>query len=214
VRCIYNGIDLSRYPNHRRRSSDSSPPVILSVGRLIEKKGFIDLVEAAEILRRCGRSFRVEIIGEGPLRKQIHATVKQFGLEERVKLLGPLPLELVRFAYMRCAIFALPCVIGAGGDRDGIPTVLQEAMASGIPVVSTPVSGIPELIESERDGLLVPPNDPVMLAEALDRLLSDPDLGNRLGVAATAKMKDRFSIDRSCSQLMALFEAGEPLYHE
>ena len=125
-----------------------------------------------------------------------------------MKLLGPLPQELVRLAYLRATILALPCVIGADGDRDGIPTVLLEAMASGLPVVSTPVSGIPELIETEHDGLLVPAKNPVMLARALDRLLEDSSLRDRLALAARNKIEDRFTIDRSAEELMALFRNG------
>src|SRR3989449_862830 len=103
--------------------------------------------------------------------------------------------------------FAGPRVAG-DGDRDGIPNVLLEAMGSGVPVVSTPVSGIPELIESERDGLLVPPSNPARLADALDRLLTSPELRERLGRAAQAKIEAHFSIDRSSTQLLALFQRG------
>jgi glycosyltransferase involved in cell wall biosynthesis len=99
-------------------------------------------------------------------------------------------------------------VVTEDGDRDGIPTVVLEAMASGVPVVSTPVSGIPELIESSRDGMLVPPNNPLLLAEALDRLLSDSQLRDRLAQAARAKIESRFLVERSSSQLIRLFQNG------
>jgi glycosyltransferase involved in cell wall biosynthesis len=120
----------------------------------------------------------------------------------------------VRLAYERASIFVLPCVVAADGDRDGLPNVLLEAMASGIPVVSTSVVGIPELIDSERDGLVVPPNNARALASALERLLVDPYLRDRLAQAARAKIEERFSIDRNVDRLLDLFvstEKGETL---
>src|SRR5207253_944031 len=106
----------------------------------------------------------------------------------------------------RVCVFALPCKVTADGDRDGIPNVLLEAMASGVPIVSTPVSGIPELITSEGEGLLVPPNSPARLADALDRLLTSPELRERLALAVRAKIETCFFIERSSAQLLSLFE--------
>src|SRR5207245_1460962 len=186
----------------------AGPPMILSVARLIPKKGLEDLIEAAAILKRYGRAFKVEIIGSGPLRNELENRVKQLGMGDCVEFKGPQPQESVSSAYQRASIFALPCVVTEDGDRDGIPTVVLEAMASGVPVVSTPVSGIPELIESSRDGMLVPPNSPLLLAEALDRLLSDSQLRDRLAQAARAKIESRFLAERSSSQLLNLFQNG------
>jgi glycosyltransferase involved in cell wall biosynthesis len=109
-------------------------------------------------------------------------------------------------------VFALPCIVTANGDRDGIPNVLLEAMASGVPVVATPVSGIPELIEAERDGLLVEPNSPEKLADAIDRLLKQPELGERLARAARSKIEARFSVEDGARQLLELFRRdGSPV---
>jgi len=178
------------------------------VARLVEKKGLSDLIAAAGILRGRGRRFQVEIIGDGPQHQALENQVMQLGLSDRVKLLGVQTYDMVCLAYQRASIFALPCVVTADGDRDGLPNVLLEAMGSGVPVVSTPVSGIPELIESEHDGLLVPPNNPARLADALDRLLTQPELSERLARAAQAKIEAHFSIDRSSTQLLALFQQG------
>ena len=208
LHCIYHGLDLSEFKFTWPRTFDPGLPVILSVARLVEKKGLSDLIVAAGNLQRRGRCFRVEIIGDGPLRGALEAQLGQLGLSDRVMLLGAQTHDMVCFAYRRASVFALPCVVTADGDRDGIPNVLIEAMGSGIPVVSTPVSGIPELIESERDGLLVPPSDPARLADALDRLLAQPELSERLARAARAKIEARFSIDRSAAQLLALFQQG------
>jgi glycosyltransferase involved in cell wall biosynthesis len=208
VHCIYNGLDLSIFEYRQPRASDGNPPVILSVGRLIEKKGFGDLIASAAILRRRGHRFRVEIVGAGPLLPALEAQVRRLGLKSCVQFLGAQPQETVQLDYRRATLFALPCVVTADGDRDGIPTVLLEAMASGTPVVSTEVSGIPELIESGSDGLLVEPNNPALLADALEQLLIDPELRNRLAQAARQKIEERFAIDRNCAQLLALFPQG------
>src|SRR2546422_10183205 len=143
LHCIYHGLDLSQFQFAWPRVSDAGPPVILSVARLVEKKGLSDLIVAAGILRRRGRRFQVEIIGNGPLRQALEAQVMQLGLSDRVKLLGVQTYDMVCLAYQRASIFALPCMVTADGDRDGLPNVLLEAMGSGVPVVSTPVSGIP-----------------------------------------------------------------------
>lgn len=205
IHCIYHGIDLSQF-KFCPRGPGAEPPVILSVGRLIEKKGLRDLILAADILRQRGRRFQVEIVGNGPLRQSLEAQVRQLGLSDQLRFLGPLSHEMVCRIYQRVCVFALPCVVAADGDRDGIPNVLLEAMASGVPVVSTPISGIPEIIRSEVEGLLVPPNNPAKLADALDRLLDSPELRERLALAARSKIETCFSIERNSARLLSVFE--------
>jgi glycosyltransferase involved in cell wall biosynthesis len=208
VHCIYNGIDLTDFKFRWPRESDRGPAVILSVARLIDKKGIEYLINAAAILKERGRAFKVKIIGSGPLRKTLEARAAQLDLGDCVEFLGAQPQEKVSSAYQSAAVFALPCVVTADGDRDGIPTVVLEAMASGVPVVSTPVSGIPELIDSARDGILVPPNNPSLLADALDLLIGDPQLRDCLARAARAKVESRFVVERSSGQLLSLFLNG------
>ena len=208
VVCIYNGIDPSQFPFRWPRAGDPGPPVILSVARLVEKKGLEDLIDAAAILRAQGLSFRVEIIGAGPLWSALQVRIVRHGLEGIVTLMGAQPQEIVRQAYDRAALFVLPCVITADGDRDGIPTVLLEAMLSGVPVVSTPVSGVPELIESDSSGVLVTPNNARILAHTLAKLIGDPCLRDRLARSARTRVESEFSIERSSSQLLALFSGG------
>lgn len=205
VHCIYHGLDTSRFRFSLSGRADSGEPLILSVARLVEKKGLADLITAAAMLRDRGRSFRLQIVGDGPLRHALEAQVKRLGLGGRVALPGAQSHDLVRRAYQRAAVFALPCVIASNGDRDGIPNVLLEAMASGVPVISTPVSGIPELIESGVDGLLVPPNSPPRLAETLDLLLASQGLRERLACAARAKIESSFSLETSAERLLAVF---------
>jgi len=212
VHCIYHGLDISEFNLSLSGKVNSGEPVILSVARLIEKKGLADLIAAADILRHLGRSFRVEILGDGPLRRTLEAQVKRLGLGDRVKLLGAQAHDTVCLAYERASVFVLPCVIASNGDRDGIPNVLLEAMASGVPVVSTSVSGIPELVESGVDGLLVPPNNPARLAGAIDRLLASREFRESLARAARAKIGSSFSLDASAERLLAVF--AEPKQEE
>lgn len=206
LHCIYHGLDLSQFEFCSPRALDGEPPVILSIARLVEKKGLSDLILAADILRQRGRRFQVEIVGDGPLRRSLEVQVKRLGLHDQVRFLGPLPHERLSRIYQRVCLFALPCVVAADGDRDGIPNVLLEAMASGVPVVSTPVSGIPEVIRSETEGLLVSPNSPAGLADALDRLLDSAELRERLALAARAKIETCFSIERNSRQLLSVFQ--------
>src|SRR5579863_149119 len=209
VHCVYHGLDILQFKLALPRDVETDKPLILSVARLVEKKGLGDLIVAADILRRRGRVFEVEIIGSGPQREILKAQVKRLGLADRVRLLGALTHETVCLAYQRASVFALPCVIASNGDRDGIPNVLLEAMASSVPVVSTPVSGIPELIESGVNGLLVEPNNPVALAETIDKLLASQELRGSLARAARAKVESTFSLDASAERLLALFSGEE-----
>src|SRR5207245_10646312 len=139
---IYHGLDLSQFKFTWPRASDPWPLVILSVARLVEKKGLGHLIVAADILRRKGRCFQVEIIGNGPQQQALENQVTRLGLNDYVRLVGAQTQDMVCRAYQRASIFALPCVVAGDGDRDGIPTVLLEALGSGIPVVLSPVSVI------------------------------------------------------------------------
>jgi len=206
VHCVYNGMDLRIYSNGNSSIEKFPVPAIVTVARLIEKKGIGDLIRACQILRERGRSLRLEIIGKGPLLVSLKTQVHLLNLQDIVRFRGALAQEAVREAYRQAEIFALPCVISEDGDRDGIPTVLLEAMACGLPVVSTGVSGIPELVESGRDGILVEPRNPAMLADALDRLLSNEYLRKKLGAAACAKVTKKFSVERSVTELLGLFQ--------
>ena len=201
---VYNGLDLQRFaPNgaHHER-----PPLVLAVGRLIEKKGFADLVRACSILDGDGLDFRCAIVGKGPLEDELRALVASLGLASRVSLLGPLPRERLLDLYPRAAVFVAPCVVGGDGNRDGLPTVLVEAMALGVPVVATPVTGIPELVEDGVTGLLVSERDSGALAEAIRRVLSDDGLAEQLTIAARARIEQSFDLRRNVAQLRRLFE--------
>lgn len=195
IRLVYHGIDVDRFANDPAVASQPSShvPVILSVGRLVPKKGFPDLIAACQFLLQEGLRFRCVIVGEGPLRGAIEAEIIQRGLADVVSLKGAMThADLIAF-YREAAIFALsPCIV-ANGDRDGIPNVIAEAMAAGVPVVSTAVSGIPELIQNGITGLLVSPESPSELAAALRRLLRNPGDGRRLAHNARERIETQFN---------------------
>ena len=201
---IYNGLDLERFaPNG---AAPEEPPLVLAVGRLIEKKGFADLVEACARLRDEGRRFRCRIVGKGELRGALRRRIAELGLEDVVELAGPLPREALLELYPRASVLVAPSVVGADGNRDGLPTVLIEAMALGVPVVSTDVTGIPELVEDGRTGLLVAQHDPAALAAAIGRLLADSAGAAALAAAGRERVQRRFDLRANVAQLRELLE--------
>jgi glycosyltransferase involved in cell wall biosynthesis len=190
-------------------SEPHAPPVVLAVGRYIEKKGLADLVAASATLAGQGIDCRTVIVGDGPERPALAAAIATAGLGTRVELHPPVTQDTLRGLYARADIVALPCVVAADGDRDGIPVSLIEALAVGLPVVSTTVSGIPELVTPDV-GLLVPPHDPPALAEALAALLTDPARRARLGAAGPARVRQHFDVSTSAASMAALFAGADP----
>ncbi len=202
VRRIYNGLDLERFPY---QSPQDRPPRILAVGRLIEKKGFADLVKACEMLAQAGREFNCHIVGAGELEKTLREQIKALGLEAKVELLGTRPQHDVIHLMRQAAVLAAPCVLGTDGDRDGLPTVLLEAMALGTPCVSTDVTGIPEAIRDEETGLIVCQHDPPALAVAMERLLVDITLRVSLAEKARRLMEAEFDVNKNAAQMREIF---------
>jgi colanic acid/amylovoran biosynthesis glycosyltransferase len=203
---IYNGLDLDRFaPNGK---APDQPPLVLAVGRLVEKKGFDVLVGACELLRRDGVRFRCLIVGKGELADELQGMISALDLERHVELAGPLPRESLLDLFRRASVVAAPCVVGGDGNRDGLPTVLTEAMALKVPVVATPVTGIPELVEDDRTGLIVPERDPAALAAAVRRLLEDTDAARRLAEAGRERVERDFDLHVNVGRLRTLFEAS------
>jgi glycosyltransferase involved in cell wall biosynthesis len=199
---VYNGLNLSEFPysepSHRA-------PLILAVGRLVEKKGFAVLIDACALLSQQGRLFQCRIVGDGALREDLAARIERLGLTSQVDLVGPRPQNEVIQEMQRAAVLAMPCVVGEDGDRDGLPNVIQEALALGTPVVSTDVTGIPEVVRDGETGLQVRQGDPIALAAALDRLLADPDLRVFLARQARNLIEAEFDIRRNTARRRSLF---------
>jgi glycosyltransferase involved in cell wall biosynthesis len=199
VEVVHCGVDLAEYVH---RSNGRQPGTILAVGRLDAIKGFRHLVEACALLGRAGRQLRCEIVGEGELRRALEAQVTRLGLQDVVALPGALGKEAVLERLGRAAVFVLPSEVAPDGNRDGIPVALMEAMAVGTPLVSTRVSGIPELVGDS--GLLVPPGDAPALAEAIGRLLDDGALGAELASGARRRVVQRFDAEAEAGRLLSL----------
>jgi glycosyltransferase involved in cell wall biosynthesis len=175
VRRLYNGIDLERYEAGFPGPDEREPGHVLAVGRLVEKKGFADLLTAFEILRDEHVDCRLTLVGQGDQREALEQHVERARLQDRVTFAGPLDQGRVRELYRRASVFCLPCVVGEDGNRDALPTVLLEALASGLPAISTPVSGVPEILEDGATGPIVPERDPPALADGIRALLASPE---------------------------------------
>ncbi len=173
VRLIYHGIDLDAFAKLAPRAHANGVPEILSVGRLVPKKGMSDLIVACARLRDRHVAFTCTIVGAGPLHAELRAQIDVADLSRQVHLAGAMAQEQLVALYRTATVFALAPQVTADGDRDGIPNVLVEAMAARVPVISTEISGIPELIEHDRNGLLVPPRDPGALAAAILQVFND-----------------------------------------
>ncbi len=198
---VYNGIDARAFD---RANFPTAPPLIVSIGRLIEKKGFADLINACAVLKQNGREFRCVIIGEGPLHEALAAQVRDSALANSVQLLGPQTQRQIADWFRAARIFVLACTTEADGGMDNLPTVIMEAMAAGLPVISTSLAGVPEMVQDGATGELVPPRDPTALATAIARLLADPAEAARLGARGRVAAAERFSIEVNVRSLVAL----------
>jgi glycosyltransferase involved in cell wall biosynthesis len=198
---VFNGIDTGGF---LPREPAGAVPQIISVGRYVEKKGFADLIEACRILRDRGRTFRCEIVGGGPLDVILATRIDRANLGSLVHLLGPRPQGEVRALLAASSVFALACVPESGGGSDNLPTVIAEAMFAGLPVVSTRVAGIPEMIADGESGFLVAPKDAPALASAIEKLLADPALATRLGTCGREIAAEIFAIEKTTSALKHL----------
>jgi glycosyltransferase involved in cell wall biosynthesis len=196
---IYNGIDIAQFrpdPSVARQ-----PGLILAVGRLVVKKGFRDLVRACRFLQDNGTSFKCLIVGEGEERDRLNQQISALGLKDRVTLLGPQSQEHVLKLMREATVLVLPCVVSPSGNQDGLPSVLIEALAVGLPAISTTLSGVPEIIEHGRTGLLIVPGDSMSLASAIEQVFGNPGLRKRLARAGLRKVRGQFDIRKTVTAL-------------
>jgi glycosyltransferase involved in cell wall biosynthesis len=205
VRRLYNGIDLELFCDAGLPRAGAH---VLGVGRLIEKKGFHVLVEAVALLRSRGLPVEATLIGDGDQRDALTRSIEALGLRDCVQLAGSLDQAEVRSRMQRATLLCLPCIVGTDGNRDALPTVLLEAQAVGLPCVSTPVSGVPEIFDQGRAGVLVPESDVASTARAIEELVRSPARREELRRAGRARAAQCFDLANNARQLAAWLRAA------
>ncbi len=200
ISVIHCGVGQATFAEHSKHRIDRAPLTavrLLSVGSLVPKKGHHDLISACHLLRARGIDFSCTIIGAGPDERILRQSIQAYDLARQVRLIGARSASYIMAAYQEHDVFVLASVVAPDGDRDGIPVVLMEAGRAGLPVISTALSGIPELIRHGDTGLLVAPEDPIALAAAIEVLAGDPGMRQRMGTNARLLVEDQFDIDRA-----------------
>lgn len=218
----YHGVDLEKFKEAagggrqevggRKQEAGSrkqeKAPLFLTVGRFVEQKGYPDLLEAYQKLHTAGIPFRAVIVGEGPQKKRLASKIKDAGLDRHVTLKASMPASELKRLYSEAYAFVLPSVIARNNDRDGIPNVILEAMAAGLPIVSTTVSGIPEAVETQKNGLLVEPHSPEELFKALRDLLEKPEWANAMRLESRKAAEQKFDDRKLLSELAEKMRRG------
>ncbi|HFQ90209.1 MAG TPA: colanic acid biosynthesis glycosyltransferase WcaL [Desulfobulbus sp.] len=210
IHCVYHGIDLGLFDGPGQRPAPRPPYRILTVARLTAKKGIPTILAALARLREQGVDFRYTLIGDGDDRDRVMDRIFELGLQGHCRWPGVLPHEQVIGEFARADLFVLGCTIAGNGDRDGIPNVLVESLAMGLPAVATRVSALPEIIHDNTTGLLVPPDDPAAMAEAMLRMLTDGELRRRAIRQGRELVAARFDNRRLIDRLAAIYRDSIP----
>lgn len=205
VHLVRNGLNLAEFQSKTYQTASPEIPLLVAVGSLVEKKGFDDLLQAISLLQQEGLDFQCRIYGEGPERHRLEGLVYDLGLEGVVTMPGTLPFEQLKVEMAQATIFVMPSK-RTQVDIDGIPTVLIESMAMGVPVVATRIAGIPELVKDGETGLLAEPNNPDSLAKAIKRLLKDRNLQQILSQNGHKLVKSDYNIDITVPKIKRLLE--------
>ncbi|MHC4424770.1 MAG: glycosyltransferase family 4 protein [Planctomycetota bacterium] len=200
---VHCGIDVAKFGSISRQPQ---PGRMVCVARLEPKKGLDLAIAACAVLRGCNIEFLFQIVGDGSERKRLEQQIRQSGLENHVVLLGPMANDQIAPLFNKACLFCMPCVKTPNGDMDGIPVAMMEAMACEVPVVSTRISGIPEIVRHNVNGLLVDEKEPDALAKAVGTLLSNPDKIRRFGCAARQQIEQNFNITKTATQLRELVQ--------
>ena len=202
---VHCGIDLAKFNSLEREPITGN---MVCVANLVEKKGYDIAIRACAILNDMGIDFKYRIVGNGPLSSYLKSLVEELGLNGKVEFLGPRPNDQLLTLFREACLFLMPCKTARNGDMDGIPVAMMEAMASGVPVVSTRISGIPELVEDNKSGILTSENDVESLAAALEKMLRNAALVRTYGQAARQRIEMEFNINTMSKQLRELIKAG------
>jgi colanic acid/amylovoran biosynthesis glycosyltransferase len=201
----YSGIDVEKFVFEERKLPEDGMITLLSVGRLVEKKGMKYLIEAFHRVYEQYPYIRLRIAGEGILRNELEAQVKLLELEDVVKFLGEASHEDVAREIQQAHVFALASTTTSYGDQEGIPNVLKEALASGLPVVSTKHAGIPELVHDRKSGFLVPERDTAAMAECLLQIIQNPSEWKEIGERGSRTVKHSFNTKKQTEELEYIY---------
>lgn len=213
VNVVHCGIDTEIFRDRAHETpyeKGENPFMILCIGTLHEVKGQAYLIDACRLLQDRGLNFECHFVGDGPDRKSLTALVEQTGLSDKVHFQGRLTRDEIARLLLDADVLAAPSVPTRDGRREGIPVVLMEAMGSGVPVVASNLSGIPELVNDQLTGLLITPRDATSLANALESCIKDPQLRHRLGRAGREKVLREFDLNKSAARLAQYFMEDRP----
>ncbi|MBN2279909.1 MAG: glycosyltransferase [Candidatus Marinimicrobia bacterium] len=204
IKIVHCGIDVDQFTYNMPKKFTRLK--ILSIGRFVEKKGFPYLLDACQQLLADEVSFELTIVGHGPMWEEISNLIETYKLENHVFLTGAMPQEKLRTKFLASDLFVLPAIKAPDGDLDGIPVVLMEAMALGIPVISTKISGIPELIENDVNGILIEEKNIEQLVDAIKKMAEFSDKHKDYSQNARLKIENEFNIKKSAKQMAELIE--------
>jgi glycosyltransferase involved in cell wall biosynthesis len=204
IALVYNGIDMNRFDANGRPPGDLFR--FVTVARLVEKKGLPVLVEACRLLKERGVSFRCDLVGKGILRSELRRRIQAAGLEKTVRMVGPMTQREVLHHYHASHAYVLPSIVGNDGNREGLPVSLVEALACGLPVITTPLTGIPEAVRDGENGFLVPSGDAAALARAMETLIRDRRLYRKLADNARPSVVERFDRNVTSDALHRLLD--------
>lgn len=196
IRVLYGGVDLSRFHYVPRSLEEGKKVRFLAIGRFVEKKGFDDLIRAFAVVSKRRGGVKLTLVGQGPCEKKYRRLIEKYELGGKVKIVPWVDYKKIHNKYVASHIFVAPSVTDAAGNQEGIPNTLKEAMATGMPVVSTLHAGIPELIDSPDAGLLVPERDVHQLAEAMQWLADHPESWAEMGAKARRKIERDFNLEK------------------
>lgn len=203
IHLTYNGVPLTA---RRAAPAAMTPPYkLLALGRFVEKKGYEYLLRACRIMLNAGLNIRLALAGDGPLKARLTRLTRKLGIDKTVSFPGFVRYDQVSALFQSADVFLAPSVVAASGDRDGIPTVIMEALMHRVPVIAADVSGIPELIEDEETGLLIPQKDPAAIAAAVARTVGDRDAAIRMAEAGRARVLEMFDPERNHRKVLELY---------
>ncbi len=210
IHCVYHGIDLDLFTAAAKTEETKPPYKILTIARLTEKKGIPHILEALQLLKKKGISFTFTLIGDGDDKEQVINQIFASGLHKQTRWLGTMPHAKIIQELKAADAFVLGCKIAANGDRDGIPNVLVESLAMGVPAVGTDISALPELLITEKTGLAVASKNSTALADALLRILLDTQLRSHVTIEGKKHVQAHFDNKVLIRQLAALYRQAMP----